>query len=78
MRKILAIGLIVTGAAIAAPRAQSSAEGGANAILPWAYVLNEPASGNAEAPDPEEVVTVPDSSVSMPRSAININNGPPD
>ena len=50
---------------------------GANAVLPWAYVLNEPAE-NAGAPDPDEVVTVPGSSVSMPRSAINIDNGPPD
>ena len=56
--------------------AQQETEG-ANAVLPWAYVLNEPA-GNAGAPDPDEVVTVPGSSVSMPRSAIGIDNGPPD
>ena len=56
--------------------AQQETEG-ANAVLPWAYVLNEPAA-SADAPDPDEVVTVPGSSVSMPRSAININDGPPD
>jgi cytochrome c553 len=50
---------------------------GANAVLPWAYVLNEPVE-NADTPDPDEIVTVPGSSVSMPRSAINIDNGPPD
>mgnify|MGYP001501160956 CR=1 FL=1 len=27
---------------------------GANAVLPWAYVLNEPTSGNADAPDPDD------------------------
>ena len=41
-------------------------------------MLNDPTPANAEAPDLDEVVTVPGSSVSMPRSAININNGPPD
>ena len=51
---------------------------GANAVMPWAFVLNDPAPVNAEVPDPDEIVTVPSSSVSMPRSAININNGPPD
>ncbi len=56
--------------------AQQETEG-ANAVLPWAYILNEPAE-NTDAPDPDEVVTVPGSSVSMPRSAINIGNGPPD
>jgi cytochrome c553 len=57
--------------------AQQETEG-ANAVLPWAFVINEPESGDAAVPDPAEVVTVPGSSVSMPRSAININNGPPD
>lgn len=50
---------------------------GANAVLPWAYVLNE-SVGSSETPDPDEVVSVPGSSLSMARSAININNGPPD
>jgi cytochrome c553 len=51
---------------------------GANAVMPWAYVLNDPDAQTGEAPDPEEMVTVPGSDVSMPRSAININTGPPD
>ena len=75
--RLIAVAIAIT--AHGAPTwAQPQETVGANSVLPWAYVLNEPASGNAEAPDPEEVVTVPDSSVSMPRSAININNGPPD
>ena len=57
-------------------RAQEETEG-AHAVLPWAYVLNDPAV-SGEALDPDEVVTVPGSSVSMPRSAIAIDNGPPD
>ena len=65
---------VVAGVALSA---QQEVEG-ANAVLPWAFVLNDPAPENAEAPDPDEVVTVPGSTVSMPRSAININNGPPD
>ena len=52
--------------------------GGANAVLPWAFVLNDPVPDNAERPDPNEVVTVPGSDVSMRRSDISIRNGPPD
>lgn len=51
---------------------------GANAALPWAFVLNDPAPEGVEAPDPDEVVTVPGSELSLRRSEININNGPPD
>ena len=51
---------------------------GANSVMPWAYVLNDPDAQTGEAPDPNEIVTVPGSDVSMPRSAININVGPPD
>jgi cytochrome c553 len=51
---------------------------GANAVLPWAFVVNDPAPTGGEAPDPNEVVTVPGSRVSLKRSDININNGPPD
>lgn len=58
--------------------AQQQDADGANAVLPWAYVLNDPAPADAVTPDPAEVVTVPGSSVRMPRSEININNGPPD
>ena len=51
---------------------------GANTVLPWAFVLNDPVSGSTDVADPDEVVTVPGSSVSMPRSAIKLDNGPPD
>lgn len=70
----------VLAAALAAgveAHAGQEAEEGAAAVLPWAYVLNDPA-GSAEAPDSDEVVTVPGSRVSMPRSAISIDAGPPD
>ena len=58
--------------------AQQNDGEGANSVIPWAYVLNEPTPAGTEPPDPNEVVTVKGSSISMPRSAININNGPPD
>ena len=50
---------------------------GANAVLPWAYVLNDP-DAVVETPDPEEIVTVPGSSLSMRRGDITLANGPPD
>ncbi len=75
--RVIAVAMAVTAGGVWL-RAQQSESEGANAVLPWAYVLNEPVSETAEAPDPDEIVTVPGSSVSMPRSAININNGPPD
>jgi cytochrome c553 len=76
MAVLAAVGVLglVAGVALGA---QQDVEG-ANAVLPWAFVLNDPAPENVEAPDPDEVVTVPDSALSIPRSAININNGPPD
>jgi cytochrome c553 len=52
--------------------------GGANETLPWAFVVNDPAPGGGEAPDPNEVLSVPGSRLSIRRSDININNGPPD
>ena len=58
--------------------AQEEQVEGANAVMPWAYVLNDPVPESTATPDPDEVVTVPGSSVSMARSSININNGPPD
>jgi cytochrome c553 len=75
--------LLAVAAAVAAPtavavNAQQANVVGANAVMPWAFVLNEPTPANAESPDPDEVVTVPGSKVSMPRSVINIDNGPPD
>ena len=64
-----------SAASSAGPRAEGE---GANSALPWAFVVNDPAPANVERPDPAEVVTVPGSRVSMPRSQINLNNGPPD
>lgn len=51
---------------------------GANAALPWAFVINDPAPAAATAPDPNEVVSVPGSALSLRRSQIAIANGPPD
>lgn len=76
-RRLVAV--VITLAVYGVPvGAQQREVDGANAVLPWAFVLNDPTSGYEDVPDPNEVVTVPDSLVSMPRSAININNGPPD
>ena len=56
--RIIAIKIAIT--AWSAPtRAQQPDAEGANAVLPWAYVLNEPMSGDAPVDDPAEVVTVP-------------------
>ncbi len=67
----------VLGISVFSVDAPQDAEG-ANAVLPWAFVLNDPAPEGAEAPDPNEVVSVPGSDVAIRRSDININNGPPD
>ena len=68
---------LAVGLAAGMPLNAQEANEGANAVLPWAYVINDP-DVTADPVDPDEVVTVPGSSVSMPRSAINIDNGPPD
>ena len=79
MRQSIRVGTVALAAAgfVAGVDLHAQETEGANAVLPWAYVLNEPVE-NADTPDPDEIVTVPGSSVSMPRSAININDGPPD
>ena len=77
MRGSIAWTVVALAAAGVDLRAQQGAAGAA-AVLPWAYVLNDPADDSVAAPDPDEVVTVPGSSLSMPRSAIAIDNGPPD
>ena len=69
--------LAAAGVAAGADAQAQQERDGANAVLPWAYVLNDPVE-DAKAPDPHEVVTVPGSSVLMRRSAIAIANGPPD
>ena len=53
-------------------------DAGAHETLPWAYVLNDPAPDGTVAPDPDEVVTVPGSALSLRRREIRIANGPPD
>lgn len=50
----------------------------ANEVLPWAFVVNDAAPADSEATDPDEVVTVPGSALSIRRADINIDNGPPD
>ena len=80
---VVLAGLVGAGAATACGMSVRSvsapqATEGANAVLPWAFVLNDPVPDDAEAPDPKEVVTVPGSDLSMRRADININNGPPD
>ncbi|MEX2467786.1 MAG: c-type cytochrome [Gemmatimonadota bacterium] len=51
---------------------------GANDVLPWAFVLNDPVPADAETPDPNERVTVPGSPLTIRRAEINIDSGPPD
>jgi cytochrome c553 len=51
---------------------------GANSVLPWAFVLNDASPSGLEPPDPNEVVSVPGSGLSLRRSDITIRNGPPD
>ena len=46
--------LAVTGVA----SAQAQATDGANNVMPWAYVLNDPLPDDAATPDPNEVVTL--------------------
>ena len=51
---------------------------GANTVLPWAFVVNDPAPEGAVEREPNELVTVPGSPVSIRRSEISLSNGPPD
>jgi cytochrome c553 len=50
----------------------------AHDVLPWAFTLNDPPVEGAPAPEPNEVVTVPGSDLSIRRADITIDNGPPD
>ena len=54
----------------AAPVDDLVAATGANDVLPWAFVLNSPPTADAVAPDPDEIVTVPGSALSMRRGAL--------
>ncbi len=50
----------------------------AHDVLPWAFTLNDPPVEGAPSPDPDEVVTVPGSDLTVRRADISIDNGPPD
>jgi cytochrome c553 len=71
------VAVVVGSVAGVALTAQQETEG-ANAVLPWAFVLNDPAPDDAVENDTNEVVTVPGSELSLMRSQISLNNGPPD
>jgi cytochrome c553 len=61
------------------PAAQQQAADGANAVIPWAYTLNAPAPpGGGTAPDANEVLRVPGSSVTFMRSQMRDLFNPPD
>lgn len=75
------LGLVLAACESSAPVASDGGSGGArgaNAILPWAYVLNDPIPDTAPEPDPDEIVSVPGSALSIRRAEINIERGPPD
>jgi len=86
---LLALAPILFAAACAAPDTplRSDAAGvaeplpiveSASEVLPWAFVVNDPAPEGMIRPDPDEVVTVPGSTLSLRRGDIRIENGPPD
>ena len=57
---------------------QADAEG-ANAVIPWAYTLNDPPPADAPPPpDPDEVLRVPGSDVTFRRSELRDLFNPPD
>lgn len=83
-RRILAGGTTVVALLAACGPGPSASTGGlpaadgANAILPWAFVLNDSLPDDAGRVDRDEIVTVPGSSLSLRRAEIGIDNGPPD
>lgn len=89
MKAGMPIRLILAGLALAAcdaepavppsePLEASDGAEGAHAVLPWAFVLNDPEPDDVEAPDPDEVVSVPGSDLELRRGDINLDHGPPD
>ena len=75
------LGGLIAACASGGPIGSILVQGGsepANSVLPWAFVLNDPAPADAMAPDPDQVVSVPGSELSIRRSDINTRNGPPD
>lgn len=80
-KKMVGVGVVALVAMVigVAPDAQEQAAEGANAVMPWAYTLNAPApSGGRTAPDPNEVLRVPGSSVTFMRSQMRDLFNPPD
>jgi cytochrome c553 len=78
---VLLVGVLVASCASpdVRPRADDlDVAASGNEALPWAFVVNDPASEGSAALDPGEIVTVPGSPLSLPRSEIAIANGPPD
>ena len=72
----IALSSWVAGAALAA---QQPDEEGANAVIPWAYTLNDPPPEDAPPPpDPDEVLSVPGSDVTFRRSELRDLFNPPD
>lgn len=77
MTRQLVTSIVLLLSAVGAVQAQQEAAG-ANTVIPWAFVLNDPPKADAEAPDPDAVVSVPGSDISMRRSGISLGSGPPD
>ncbi len=78
---ILAGGTVVslTWAAGTSVAAQPADAEGANAVMPWAYTLNDPPPDDAPPPpDPDEVLSVPGSDVTFRRSELRDLFNPPD
>jgi cytochrome c553 len=53
-------------------------EAAGNDVLPWAFVINDSIDAAAAPPDPDELVTVPGSALSLRRGDIRLAAGPPD
>ena len=80
MKEVIGVGVVALASVVAgmALSAQQQAAEGANAVMPWAYTLNAPASAGGAAPDPNEVLRVPGSSVTFMRSELRDLFNPPD
>ena len=83
MQRLIGLGVaaavLAGGATGATMGAQQPAGEGANAVIPWAYTLNDPPPADAPPPpDPDEVLTVPGSDVTFRRSELRNLFNPPD
>ena len=73
------VAIVLNGAAGATLAAQQADAEGANAVMPWAYTLNDPPPEDAPPPsDPDEILTVPGSDVTFRRSELRDLFDPPD